>query len=546
MFDRWLHRRSLSSIGLYGIVLLALFVLLFSILAVFEEYHDFESDTDYLRHRHLREQKAQMVEKIGRVETFITTKYAMFEGSDPAPLQREIVDSVELMGSDPNISGYVDLYTFDGRRVADLFREADRDVSAMWEGAHGKKILADLVATGRKEGGGFVEFPCLREPLRDPVPKISYAKAFEPWRWVMVTGVYLDEIEAVIVQKRAALKKRLIKHMMETLTLAFILFGFALGGGNIILRIIEREINIFNEFFKEAATRYHVIEKRQVHFAEFQTMVDYANAMVKTIHRHAKELERFNAELEARVANKTQKLREQNRELESQKAFNEALVQAQDEFIRHSIHEVNTPLSVMITHIDLFRMRYGENGYMDKIEAAATMLHNIYNDLSYLVKKDRVPYPERMIELGEFVGRRIDFFADVARAGDIAFDVSLQPNLSVKFNEIKLQRIIDNNLSNAVKYAYAGTQAVISVEACGDKVIFSVKTRSKKIEDVSKIFEAYYREGRLGQGFGLGLNLVKSICEEMGVAASVQSDDLYTTFSYGFNAYGEEHENTAS
>ena len=52
-------------------------------------------------------------------------------------------------------------------------------------------------------------------------------------------------------------------------------------------------------------------------------------------------------------------------------------------------HEINTPLAVIMTHIDLFKMKEGENRYLTKIEAASKIISNIYNDLSYMVKKNR-------------------------------------------------------------------------------------------------------------------------------------------------------------
>ncbi len=66
-----------------------------------------------------------------------------------------------------------------------------------------------------------------------------------------------------------------------------------------------------------------------------------------------------------------------------------------------------------------------------------------------------------------------------------------------------------------------------------------VSSRSKIIQDTDKIFEAYYREEKSRDGFGLGLGLVKSICEEEGVEVDVSSDDTLTTFSYKFKVMGD-------
>ena len=59
------------------------------------------------------------------------------------------------------------------------------------------------------------------------------------------------------------------------------------------------------------------------------------------------------------------------------------------------------------------------------------------------------------------------------------------------------------------------------------------------IHDVDKIFEAYYRERKKTDGFGLGLSLVKSICDEEGVDIRIDSTIEYTRFDYQFPKGGD-------
>jgi signal transduction histidine kinase len=66
-----------------------------------------------------------------------------------------------------------------------------------------------------------------------------------------------------------------------------------------------------------------------------------------------------------------------------------------------------------------------------------------------------------------------------------------------------------------------------------------VSSRSKIIQDTQKVFEAYYREEKKIDGFGLGLRLVKSICEEENVEVILTSNDSLTTFSYKFKVMGD-------
>mgnify|MGYP000396728683 CR=1 FL=1 len=63
----------------------------------------------------------------------------------------------------------------------------------------------------------------------------------------------------------------------------------------------------------------------------------------------------------------------------------------------------------------------------------------------------------------------------------------------IKFNITELQRIIDNNLSNAIKYSFAKSPILVKLAYLNDEEIeFSVSTNSKRIEYKNKIQYKYF------------------------------------------------------
>jgi signal transduction histidine kinase len=156
------------------------------------------------------------------------------------------------------------------------------------------------------------------------------------------------------------------------------------------------------------------------------------------------------------------------------------------------------------------------------------------------VKKDQIEYKKTVINLNNFLNSRIDFFTEVAEFSRIHFNfISPDEELYIYFNETKLQRVVDNTLTNAIKYTLPGENVYIKLLKVGAYVEFIVSSRSKIIKDTDKVFEAYYREEKSRDGFGLGLRLVKSICEEENIEVSVTSSDKLTTFSYKFKIMGD-------
>jgi len=61
----------------------------------------------------------------------------------------------------------------------------------------GKKLYQEMVRLARAEGGGFVDYYWPRGGSGEPIAKLSYVKLFEPWGWVIGTGLYLDDVDAV-------------------------------------------------------------------------------------------------------------------------------------------------------------------------------------------------------------------------------------------------------------------------------------------------------------------------------------------------------------
>ena len=346
-------------------------------------------------------------------------------------------------------------------------------------------------------------------------------------RYDVVAATFTSTMDANLHRRDHEMKSHLIRIILGIATLAFILFAFSLGISSIVNTLIEKDVRKFLEFFERAVHAERRLDRRTIFFREFRKMVDHANEMVDALGEKKRALQSLNVSLEGKVRSKTAEL--------------EGLLASQKLFIRHAIHETNTPLAVMMTNIELLELQQGESRHVRKVAAAMKNLSNIFEDLSYLLKQDRIDYPGRRIDLVDYLRSRIDFFTEVARQSDLTFALEAPlSHLPIRINETKLQRIVDNNLTNAVKYSRGGTRIRVVLEREGDRAVVRVISRSKMIQHPEKVFEAYYRESRHRTGFGLGLSLVKRLCDEEGVRVTLTSDEEQTTFTYAFGSIDED------
>lgn len=209
-----------------------------------------------------------------------------------------------------------------------------------------------------------------------------------------------------------------------------------------------------------------------------------------------------------------------------------------DDFIKESMHEINTPLSIINVNVDLFDSIYGKNKYFNRIKSATKSLATIYNDMDYLIKQNRVEYRDEMIWLEEFVRERVEYFELICQLKNITLNLTVQTETQIFFNPTKLERIIDNTLSNAIKFSHKNSRIEVTTEAAeGGGVSISFRDYGQGIKEPEKIMGRYYREDEHQNGFGIGMNIVKSIIDEADITLDIRSvPSEGSTFTYTFKA----------
>ena len=164
------------------------------------------------------------------------------------------------------------------------------------------------------------------------------------------------------------------------------------------------------------------------------------------------------------------------------------------------------------------------------------MLSNFYEDLAYVASADTIEYPPKNINLSDFLKTRIEFFSTISRVSYKEIKSTIEEDIFTHINQIELERIIDNNLSNAMKYATKHKPITINLLQSNDTAILAIKTYGSQIKDKNKIFEKNFREDEAKRGLGLGLNMVKNICEKYHITYRVTYDDGQNVFTYNFQS----------
>ena len=185
-----------------------------------------------------------------------------------------------------------------------------------------------------------------------------------------------------------------------------------------------------------------------------------------------------------------------------------------EEFIKDILHDFNTPLATLRLNIAMLAKDCGKNSKLQRAQNAVQNILNLQANLrSYL--HAHASQKEHFL-VRELVVQNIDMLQ--ANYPDIKFIVEIDNNLQLYTNKDAFLRIINNLLSNAAKYNKKGGEVRIGFENA--KLV--IADTGKGIQNPKRIFERFYKEQE--RGIGIGLHIVKKLCDELGIIIAVESE----------------------
>ena len=206
----------------------------------------------------------------------------------------------------------------------------------------------------------------------------------------------------------------------------------------------------------------------------------------------------------------------------------------QKQFITDAGHEIKTPLAIIKADVDVLEMEYGENEWLDGIQAQVKRLSSLTNDLVYLSRMEETETKLQMIEFpfSDVILDAAQAFHAIAQAQGKDFRCDVEPMLSLNGNEKSIRQLVNILIDNAMKYSPEGGIVSLSVHAQNRSLCLSVfNTTIDPIEkrNLSHIFERFYRMdfSRSSQtgGYGIGLSVAKAIVSAHNGRISAATQD---------------------
>lgn len=194
-----------------------------------------------------------------------------------------------------------------------------------------------------------------------------------------------------------------------------------------------------------------------------------------------------------------------------------------DRLITNSLHELNTPIATISLNLSMLKKTAKsekEARLLQRIDEASTSLSKLYQKMEYRLKKEINSVKEEVFFVNEALKESVKRFADIK--GSIEITLSVQDNIVLKCSKDGFEEVLDNLISNAIKYNKP--DGTVLIEAKDSVICIKDSGRGIDTKNLFDIFERYYQDDSANEGLGIGLSIVKEFCDENSIIISIDSE----------------------
>ena len=195
-----------------------------------------------------------------------------------------------------------------------------------------------------------------------------------------------------------------------------------------------------------------------------------------------------------------------------------------DNFIKDATHEINTPISIINTNIEMVdssKLSKRESKILNRVRIASRTLETVYKDLKFATLENSSKQESIKFNLKDVVEERVEYFSLLIESKKLKINLNLE-DFYIDADPKLIARLIDNLISNAIKYNRNGGS--ISIIINEKKLIVEDSGIGIKKENLDKLFTRYSRFNNSEGGFGLGLNIVKQIVDIYNLKIDITSE----------------------
>ena len=203
----------------------------------------------------------------------------------------------------------------------------------------------------------------------------------------------------------------------------------------------------------------------------------------------------------------------------------EAFVEREQQFSRDASHELRTPVTVIKGSVELLTKKFSLNGKsvnrpLKRIERSIANMENIIETLLWLSREDAVVDKNQNFAVVPVVQETIEQNRYLIGNKPVDFELVIENEPDLSMPAALFQIALANLIRNAAQHTASGT---IRVVVKNDRVLVADTGVGINTDDLNQITQPNTRGGR-SNGFGLGLSIVKRLCDRLDWGFDIESE----------------------
>ena len=233
------------------------------------------------------------------------------------------------------------------------------------------------------------------------------------------------------------------------------------------------------------------------------------------------------------LSNQTRQLNRIQQSLLNEIEVRKAAEAQKDDFIAMVSHELKTPLTSLKGYLQLLRVHWDllgkENAlnYLDTANKQTDKLHSLVNDLLDIskIENGKLKFNKRPFNFQQLLENVINMMQQVNKDSNIRLEGTA--DIVVEADEMRIEQVLINYLSNAIKYSPKNRDVLVSASIKDDFLTITVTDQGIGIpaDMHHKLFDKFFRVDAPGhfQGMGIGLYICAEIIQRHGGSYGVES-----------------------
>ncbi len=404
-----------------------------------------------------------------------------------AEARRKAVDHLRQVRYGPESKDYFWINDMHPRLIMHPYRpDLEGEDISDYTDPQGKRLFVEFVDTVKTQGAGYVDYEWQWKDNPDRiVPKISYVKGFEPWGWIIGTGIYIEDVRAEI----AALTRNI-----SLISLGILLLISALSG-YIIWQGIQGEKERL-----EAEARSRLNQEQLFQAAKMASLGTLVSGVAHEINNPI-----MSVMLNAPILRKV---------WASALPILDGHCSRKGDFYVH-----NMSYTLLRDRVPML---------LNHIEEGAARVKSIVGDLKDFARQQPADMSEA-VDINRIAQKAVGLVENLIKKSTLDFSADYQPDLPpVKGNSQRIEQVIINLLVNACQSLPEKDRAIrlsTTRNTDEDTVVVEVLDQGSGMGEklLQRVRDPFFTTKRESGGTGLGLSISERIMEEHGGAMEFTS-----------------------